>query len=318
MDGEWRFFHAQIPARCRYSSLMPPRPAPWSLINNPFVPVPHNPAHEDNQEGQVRMQSIHQTGFANRVISYDPGTGFAVEYGTGLGYTLETSALGRPSDQTSFGAVQPFNPAFDRNEIVSIGESGHLTVQFLDPILNQPDNPFGLDFIIYGNTGFIDFQWPDGIADPAGSTFGNNSGMTRVSVSADNLEYFTLDVSLAPTVDDLYPTDGTGLFGLPVNPSLSGPDFANLSLAEIRELYKGSAGGTGYDLSWARDDSGQAVMLDQVSYVRVDVLSGATEIDGLATVMVPEPATWMILLIGLPVLAWTRRFRRSQGKGHAL
>ena len=69
----------------------------------------------------------------------------------------------------------------------------------------------------------------------------------------------------------LFPTDGSGIFGLPVNPALGPGDLANLSLAQIRALYAGSAGGTGYDLAWAVDINNLPVNLASISQIRVEV-----------------------------------------------
>ena len=76
-----------------------------------------------------------------------------------------------------------------------------------------------------------------------GTIFGQNTGLTRVSVSADNLAYFTLNPQTAGTVDGLFPTDGSGNFGRPVNPNLTLADFAGKDLTGIRTLYAGSGGG---------------------------------------------------------------------------
>jgi hypothetical protein len=243
--------------------------------------------------------------FAAAVAAYSPGTGFATEFGTGLGYTNAAAALGQPNVNTSFGPVSPFNPPFDRADLVSLGTNGSLVVQFLDPILNDPANPFGLDFIIYGSAGFIDVDYPNGLTDGAASTFGANAGQTRVSVSADGVSFFTLNPALAPTVDSLWPTDGAGAFGVPVNPALTPADFANKSLAQVRGLYGGGAGGTGYDLAWALDVSNDPVHLASISFIRVEVLSGRAEIDGFAAV-VPEPGTLAVALIGIAVAALCR------------
>lgn len=188
--------------------------------------------------------------------------------------------------------------------MVSIGAGGSLTVQFATPILNDSSNPFGLDFIVFGNTGFVDTNWPAGQTD--GSIFGSDTTSTRVSVSTDNVNYYTLNPSLAPVLDGLFPTDGGGSFQVPVNPTLTGADFAGLDLNGIRGLYAGSGGGTGFDIGWALDFDQNPVSLSGISYIRVDVLNGNAEIDGFSAV--PEPGTWTFLGMGaLALMVGARR-----------
>jgi hypothetical protein len=170
---------------------------------------------------------------------------------------------------------------------VSVGAGGSLTVQFDSPIANDPSNPYGLDFNIFGNSGFVIINGDytgGGITD--GSLYGSNEGgVTRVSISDDGVNYYQLDTALAPTVDQLFPTDGAGEFHLSVDPSLGNASFNGLGIDGIRALYGGSGGGAGYDISWARDSQGQPVELDSIRFVRVDVLSGICEIDGFAGVI---------------------------------
>ena len=227
--------------------------------------------------------------FADRVVEYAPGINPAP------GFTDPTAALGEPTGMNPFGdQVTPFNPPYSPTDIVSVGEGGSLTLEFHTPVLNHPRNEFGIDFIIYGNSGFIitnDFSWDtfDWIGTPAtdGALFGANTGETRVSVSRDGLTYFTLDPELAPTVDRLLPTDSYGDFHTPAMPGLTQADFAGLTEEQIALLYGGSAGGAAYDLSWARDAQGHPVRLQQVRFVRVEVLSGRAEMDALAAVFTP-------------------------------
>ena len=66
------------------------------------------------------------------------------------------AALGEPSQVNPFGeATDPFDPPYGTNQIVSIGAGGSLVLAFHNPILNHPNNLFGYDFILFGNTGFI-------------------------------------------------------------------------------------------------------------------------------------------------------------------
>ena len=245
--------------------------------------------------------SAAHAAFADAVVSYDAGSGAA------SGYNNVSTVLGPPT-----ATADPFAPPFRNTQLLSIGVGGHLTVQFLSPIANDAGNPFGMDFLLFGNSGFVitngNFSG-GGITD--GSVFGHNAGSTRVSVSADNVTYYQLNPALAPVADGLFPTDGSGNYNAPVNPSLTRGDFAGQGLSGIRALYDGSAGGTAYDIGWAQDQFGNSVSLPAVSFVRVDVLSGKSELD--AFVAVPEPAAVSLVALGasLGFGAWIR-LRRAQ------
>lgn len=253
--------------------------------------------------------------FATSVVDYQSGTGFATEFGTDAPYTDSSTALGAPAAATTgeFGApITPFNSAFEKEQIVSLGEGGSLTVQFANPIQNNAANPYGLDFMIFGSAGFIDTDWPNGITDGTGSIFGNNAaGVTEVWVGNSTDNMYLLNPSLAPVVDGMLPTDASGNFHLPTNPALGNADFANKTLAEIQALYGGSAGGTGFDLAWAVDGANTPVDLDSIQFVRVDVLSGRSEIDAFGVVMVPEPSTILLATLGGSLIFLTRRQKRG-------
>lgn len=218
--------------------------------------------------------------YADAVIAYAPGSG------VNPSFTNATAALGEPSRVNPFGeATDPFDPPYGTNQIVSVGAGGSLTVHLGTPAVSDPFHPFGVDFLIFGHAGFTitnnDYSG-GGVTD--GSLFGSNPGGTRVSVSQDGVTYYLLNPSLTPAVDGWFPTDGGGDFTLPVNPALTTRDFAGKGLAGIRALYAGSGGGTGFVLAWAQDARGQSVFLPSVSFVRVDVVGGESEIDGFAVV----------------------------------
>lgn len=252
--------------------------------------------------------------WATFVDSYQPGT-TAVD-----GFMEPATGLGSPERFTGEGvfpgAVTMFNPAFGTDEIVSIGEGGHLTVGFDEPVTDDPNNLHGVDLIIFGNTGFIDTSFPNGqLGDPAG-VFG--SGLATVEVSADGTNFFPV----AGLADGLFPTQGyldatpfqstpgnlESDFLKPMDPSLTLSDFDGLSYAEALALYDGSGGGTPIDIS----GSG----LTSISYVRIsldDDGNGGTslhaEIDAFANV--PEPNSAALVLLGSIFVA----VRRAPRKG---
>ncbi len=259
--------------------------------------------------GALSLTQTSVAQFASSVVSYNSGVGFQA------GYTTAGSALGEPSRVTPGfygGPVDPFNAAYLSSQVVSIGAGGSLTVHFATPILNNPANAFGRDFNIFGNAGFIitnEFSLTtyDWVGTPAtdGSLYGADAISTRISVSSDGVNFYALNPALASLVDSLFPTDGIGDFGLPVNPSLNATSFAGKTLADIRALYNGSGGGASYDIAWAQDGLGQSVSLSSIEFVRVEVLAGNAEIDGI--VAVPEPTSLSLAMIGASVLTLARR-----------
>lgn len=254
----------------------------------------------------VHLPHLHARGFAATVVDYQPGIGYATDWQTGAGYTNRAAVLGPPSTVTvdpdpQFGGtfpVDPFSPPYLRTQLLSIGQGGSLTVQFSQPALNDPAHLFGIDFIVFGSAGFVitngDFTG-GGITD--GSLLGAQTGETRVEVSADGVVFYTLAPSVAPVFDAYPPTDGAGAIYKAANPALGEADFNGRNLEAIRALYAGSAGGTGFDLAWARDAEGNPVELAEASHVRLAVLSGHAEVD--AIVAVPEPGAATLLLAGL-------------------
>lgn len=250
--------------------------------------------------------------FADSVVSYSAGTGAA------KGYDNPASAVGEPSRVTpgQFGGpVDPFNPAYLPEQVVSLGAGGSLTLQFNSPIQNSADHAHGLDFIIFGNNGFQivngDFTG-GGVTD--GSLFGANTGSTSVSVSNDGITFYELTPSLSPVVDGPFPTDGSGDFSKAPDPALKNSSFNGKDMAGIRQLYSGSGGGAAYDISWARNAGGQPANLDSIRFVKVEVLTGVAEIDGVSAV--PEPGTAVLLLGGLcGVLLFATRRQREWPEG---
>ena len=235
------------------------------------------------------------TSFVSSVVGYHPGSGFAVEFGSGLGFTNTLSVIGEPSRETPGewgGEVNPFSPPYLADQLLSIGEGGYVTLTFNQPVFNSPNNPYGLDFILFGNAGFNitngDYSG-GGVTD--GSVFGSDASTASVWVSEDNQNYFLLDQKKSPKVDGYFPIDGQGEFSLPVNPATLPSDFAEADMEQIRRLYQGAGGGNGYDLDWAEGTP----RLHSIRYIKVMVESGKIELDGASIVAPVSNASWASL-----------------------
>lgn len=219
--------------------------------------------------------------FADRVVSYDPGPSPTP------GYTNPAVALGSPERFTGEGifpsVVSPFSPPFGTDEIVSISPGGHLTLAFDEPITNDPNDLFGIDLIIFSNTGFIDGDYPNGVV---AGVFGDDGGV--IEVSADGINWHTISGvqadGLMPTMGylDSGPYDASpGLqptvFTRPVDPRLTLKHMFGRDLAGIRAVYYGAGGGTPVDIA--------STGLASISFVRISNPPGATdniEIDAVA------------------------------------
>jgi len=249
----------------------------------------------------LSLLPLHSRGqFADSVVAYTPGTGVASSYAD------PSHALAAPTTFIGYQNADPFNPPYASSDLTAIGPGGSLTLQFNTPIRHDSAHLFSLDFIIFGHAGFLITNGNysgGGITD--GSLFTGGTASTRVSVSADGLNFYTLNPALAPNVDGLFPTDASGDFHLPVNPALTGASFAGEDLTGIRALYAGSGGGAGYDLAWAEDGSGQSVTLPEANFVRIDVLSGTAYVDAVS--IVPEPGTWSLVALGVAALVGGRK-----------
>jgi len=252
--------------------------------------------------GLFVIPTLTHAQFASSVVSYTEGSG------VDSGYNNPDSALGAPTLYNGYQNTDPFNPPYLPSDIVGIGNGGSLTLQFNTPIQNNPANPFGLDFIIFGHAGFTitngDYSG-GGITD--GTLFTGGTSDVQISVSADGTTFYTLNPALTSQVDGLFPTDASGNPFLPVNPALTAADFAGQDLAGIRALYNGSAGGAGFSLAWAIDSNGQSVYLSSVDYVRMDVLNDGTPAYVDAISVVPEPATWTLAITGAGFFLLRRR-----------
>jgi hypothetical protein len=241
--------------------------------------------------------------FAIEVIEYVEGSGVGTD--SLPPYNLfndPNNALGRPTLETTGDnwlispfikvPVVPVYPPFRAFELVTIGNGGRLIVKFNHHIANDKNNPYGIDFIVYGNArqeisgGQV---WANGNPQQTtvtGDVFAE-PGIVAVSQDGINWYYF----SDGPYADDFAPTasymwdDVNNVWGeeldptRPIDPSLTAVSLDGKTVAEVIEIYNGSAGGTGFDIA--------LLGLDWIQYVRIENKPGSdgtTEIDAIADV----------------------------------
>ncbi len=88
--------------------------------------------------------------FASRVVDYTPAPG---QFVNNAAFNDPSRALGPP---TGGGTISPINTS-----LVTLGGfGGSITLAFDSPVLDDPRNPMGLDFIVFGNA-----FWPGGDPD---------------------------------------------------------------------------------------------------------------------------------------------------------
>ncbi|MCP4589506.1 MAG: hypothetical protein GY842_02050 [bacterium] len=253
--------------------------------------------------------------FVVTVVEYVEGTGIPLEVISVLPFNDPSTAVGRPTIDTTgdnwsipldeIVPVVPVGPAFRLFELVSVGHDGHLILMFDHPVANDLRNPYGIDFIVFGNamrnlSGGE--HWTNG--DPDSTSVDDSGGLTEpgtVSVSQDGETWYTFNTNgayadtFAPTLGRVYdPDDPDTSIGewnewwghatdptLPLDPALEWADFHWMTVTEIAQMYGESAGGTGFDLEWLHVPG-----LDSIQYVRIDGPSagGTPEVDAVSDV----------------------------------
>jgi len=243
--------------------------------------------------------------FAAEVVSYTPGGDIKFDVISFQLFNDPCTALGRPSQVTTVHSglageandapVNPVHPPWRAYQVVTVGTGGQLTLKFDHPVANDARNPYGADFLIFGNarihilggTSWSSTSDPE-VVQGTGTMFAEPG---IVSVSADGATWFTYDETTDPRADTFAPTvgyewdDANNVWGReldptrPLDPNIEAADFTEKTVAEMVAMYGRSAGGTAFDIS--------GFGLDWIQYVRVEddpVLGGTTEIDAIADV----------------------------------
>lgn len=287
------------------------------------------------EEGKSPSRPSHaESPYAFEIVSSYTNPEEVMMYGPEYANLYPKTVLGRPSSYCPGWEYQgyvfpdvnitPHSQAYGTNQVFSMAslfdedeellEPGSVTVKFDHKVLDDPQNPFGLDLIVFGNAFLYmgEFQYFDGMADPNGffdetSVFDEKPGL--VEVSQDGVTWYAYQNgpwanTFAPTISHLYDTNepdaslfaGNQWWGkladptLPVDPARVPSDFSGRSIADYAALYNGSSGGTGFDIGGLEDlPVDEATGLKWVRYVRVTSLSSYadamwTAIDAFADV----------------------------------
>jgi hypothetical protein len=271
--------------------------------------------------------------FATEVVDYVPGTGVPTDFLSGEPYDNPANALGRPTVDTTGDAFSmpeaervPAVPVYGpwrARELVTVGQGGRLVVKFDRPVTNDPQNPHGIDLLVFGNSpAASNAAWDNrdpNVVTVGGTVYGEGG---TVSVSQDGVTWHTfasgpLADAFAPTLGRVYdpanPDAGVGSFnqwwGAPTDPTrpldagVTAGSFEGKTIAQVAQSYGESAGGSGFDIG--------VLGLEWIQYVRVEnaVGSGVTpDIDAFADVAaVPEPC-----VIGLTSLCSLVAMRRRR------
>lgn len=246
--------------------------------------------------------------FATEVVSYVQGTGIPYDFLSDLYFDNPNNALGRPTvDTTGDDYCIPLNtivpvvnvyPAFRPFELVTIGEGGKLVLKFNHPVKDDDNNPYGIDFIVFGNA----FQesstfWING--DPNLFIITTSvvcQELATVSVSQDGINWYTYNNgpyadTFPPTFGRVYdpnnPDTSIGSWNhwwaqptnptIPIDPTITPAMTSGKTVAQISKMYGLSAGGIGFDLA----ESG----MDWILYVKIEGNNEFTpEIDAVSDV----------------------------------
>lgn len=251
--------------------------------------------------------------FANQVSSYNPGSTPASPL-----YTNPGTALGSPERDTIEFPPEPnevtiFNQAFGTDEIVSIGEGGHLTLKLSNYVLASAGSS---EIGVFSNATVIDANWPNRQVGTPAATFGDSSA--EVEVSETGIEWISLGIvhfslpaqgysDVAGTVPSNFQQPFSGVLS-----DFDGLPYDHPTDPDVFDLLAGSGGGNWLDIS--------GTGLSQVGYIRFSVdddLNAATslnfELDAVsisASAMggvVPEPGSLVLIGIAFACSALRRR-----------
>ena len=250
-------------------------------------------------------------------------------------YNDPCAMLGKPAVRCR-NAATPFDPtppfsfrvklveaayylSIDQQRVLTRIYAGeYITVKFDHKVMDYPGNPYGRDFIVFGNaflgvSGNTEEKISDSsdmnqrrLTNPAGIIEEQAQVIVRVSQDGYVWHTFSPDDPNTPKVDSLFPTQAylwdsqnavwTDIemdFTRPVDPNLSLNDFDGLTVADAIDLYNGSGGGASFDLRDLPDFNDLPVDPQTgcrwIQYIRFEVIGDPytdVEIDAVSDVSI--------------------------------
>ena len=186
--------------------------------------------------------------YATKVLSFTQGTGLPANY-----FNSASAALNLPAPVSGVGTpfpnvLDPFSPAFSKDQIVVLGKGGQITLQLKSAFSVRNTPQLG----IVSNVGLVDTSYPGGHTGATASIFGG--GVADVRISANDRTWFDLGnitfnipasafsklsnpYEAAPSRTDVASNDGKPFVGKLSN-------FNNESFASVLKTLNGSVGGT--------------------------------------------------------------------------
>jgi hypothetical protein len=260
----------------------------------------------ESQESVGRIE-LHASPYATEVVAWEGQLG-------GEPYHDPNAVLGSPTrrflDPWSMEGPpvhrvklveSAYNTDADGNPLLTTLKDGaSITVKFDHMVLDDPQNPFGIDLLVFGNASYANNSFVSDLTNMnecqlIGEIYDEP---TTVSVSQDGKTWYTF--TDGPFADSSFPTNAYGWdeekavwtdqpsdFTKPVDPALETTLAAGgITAARAIELYAGSGGGTGFDIG--------KLGLDWIQYVRVTGRGG--EIDAFSDVSATSRSITMVSL----------------------
>jgi hypothetical protein len=119
--------------------------------------------------------------FADTVVSYSPGPSW-YNY-PGSIWTIPSNALGPPLGK--YVSEPYYSDTF--SPVVTLGDGGSITVKFNQPVIDDPRNPYGLDFIVFSNALFA-----------GGNPYLRWQELAFVEISQDGSTWYLIKPSIFP------------------------------------------------------------------------------------------------------------------------